>query len=211
MIPKPDPRQSRSGTAVGADVGIPADRIERAAHDLERRTLAPPARTTLGVPRSVVRILPLRRGLDDPEWDRLVADLRTTFEAVGKVTTHGSLRSWSNGNLQAHEEPDGDGWRLRMQTFKGDTAPLALTSGAFALIGMLIFLLSYLDGSAGREMIVSLVFMAVGFGQLAFLRLSLPRWADERASQMEAVAERLQGRLASSATELTQPGDESEP
>ena len=116
----------------------------------------------------------------------------------------------SNGNLQAHVEPDGETWRLRMQTFKGDTAPMAGMGAMFSLMGMLIFLLALLDGSTAREMIVSTVFMLVGFGHLGYLRMSLPRWADERASQMEAVAERLRSRLASPATGPTQPGDESE-
>jgi hypothetical protein len=182
--------------AIAADVGIPAGRIEEAAHALERRAMAPASRKMLGAPRSVARTVPLERGLNDEDWDRLVADLRATFGAVGEVTMHGALRSWSNGNLQAHVEPDGDGWRLRMQTLKGDAAPLALMAGSFSLIALLIFVMAFLDGSAVKELVVSLVFMAAGLGKLGHLRMSLPRWAEERGSQMDAVAGRLQGRLA---------------
>jgi hypothetical protein len=181
--------------AIAADVGIAPTRIADAARALERRATAPAPRMLLGAPRSVARIVPLDRALDDAEWERLVAELRATFGAVGDVTTHGTLRSWSNGNLQAHVEPDGDGWRLRMQTFKGEAGTLASMGGGFALIGVLIFIMALLDGSAAREMLVSLVFMAVGLGQLGYLRLSLPGWADERASQMELIADRVAGLL----------------
>ncbi|MCA1791693.1 MAG: hypothetical protein LC667_18130 [Thioalkalivibrio sp.] len=177
--------------AIASDVGIAPTRIAEAARALERRATTPAPRMLLGAPRSVARMVPLERALDDAEWDRLVADLRTTFGAVGKVTTHGGLRSWSNGNLQAHVEPDGDGWRLRMQTFKGDAGTLASMGGGFALIGVLIFIMALLDGSATREMVVSLVFIAVGLGQMGYLRLSLPGWADERTGQMDAIADRL--------------------
>lgn len=181
--------------AIASAVGIAPTRIAEAARAIERRATTPAPRTLLGAPRSVARIVPLERALDDAEWERLVAELRATFGAVGKVTTHGSLRSWSNGNLQAHIEPEGDGWRLRMQTFKGDAGTLASMGGGFALVGMLVFIMALLGGSAAREMLVSLVFMAVGLGQLGYIRLSLPRWADERASQMELVADRVAGLL----------------
>ncbi|MEX2467293.1 MAG: hypothetical protein WD995_10305 [Gemmatimonadota bacterium] len=44
-------------------------------------------------------------------------------------------------------------------------------------------------------MLVSLAFIAGGLGQLGYLRLFLPRWADERASQMDAVADRIPEQL----------------
>jgi hypothetical protein len=194
--------------SIAADVGIAPARIDEATRALERRGSVPAPSTLLGAPRSVARTVPLQRGLDDEEWERLVADLRATFGAVGEVTTHGALRSWSNGNLQAHVEPDGDGWRLRMQSLKEDAAPLAMMAGAVSLIGLSIFVVALVDGSAAREMVVSLVFMAGGFGKLGYLRVSLPRWADERAAQMESVAERLQHRLAAPALESPRPGAE---
>jgi DNA-3-methyladenine glycosylase II len=37
--------------------------------------------------------------LSDDQWDRLVVDLRETFNAAGIVGREGSLRQWRNGNL----------------------------------------------------------------------------------------------------------------
>jgi hypothetical protein len=181
--------------AIALDVGIAPTRIAEAARALERRATTPAPRTLLGAPRSVARIVPLERALDDAEWERLVAELRSTFGAVGKVTAHGTLRSWSNGNLQAHVEPEGDGWRLRMQTFKEDAAPLAGMGSMFTLMGSLILVLSLVEGADPRRLVVALAFMLGGLGHLGYLRWSLTGWADERASQMELVANRVAGLL----------------
>lgn len=177
--------------AIGADVGIAPSRIADAAGSLERRAAAPPARTFLWAPRSVARIVPLAAPLDDEEWGRLVAELRVTFGAVGKLTTLGALRTWSNGNLQAHVEPDGSGWRLRMQTLKGDTPAQIGLGVTFALVGVLLVFLAAMGGGEDEAPLVALAFLAAGLGQLGYLRLSLPRWAEERAEQMEGIATRL--------------------
>lgn len=176
---------------IGTDVGIAPGRIAEAAHALERRKGAPAPQTVLGTPRSVTRTVPLARALDDEEWERLVADLRATFDAVGDVTTHGSLRTWANGNLQAHVEPHGKGWRLRMQTLKGDAVSLAGMGAVFALVGALLVVVTMIDDFAVRELAVAVAFTAVGLGHLVYLRWSLPRWADERAAQMDAIAARI--------------------
>jgi len=54
--------------------------------------------------------------LTDAEWERLVADLRRTFDAKGKVEVQGRLRSWTNGSLQLHVEPEDSGYTVRMRT-----------------------------------------------------------------------------------------------
>lgn len=177
--------------AIGADVGIDPARIAEATRALERRGSAPAPRTFLGTRRSVARMVPLERPLDDDEWDRLVADLRATFGAVGESTGHGSLRTWRNGNLQAHVEPHGDGWRLRMQTLKGDAPALAGLGATFAGVGALLMVLATIGGVDVRDLVIGLIFTLVGLGQLGFVRLSLPAWASEREAQMDAIAERL--------------------
>jgi hypothetical protein len=177
--------------AIGSDVGIPPDRIAQAARSLEGRASVPAPRTLLGVPRSVHRIVPLERPLDDVEWERLVTELRATFGAVGKVSVHGSLRTWRNGNLQAHVEPDGEGWRLRMQTLKGDAASRVGLGATFAAVGPLLMVLSVVGGVELGDLLIGLIFTAVGLGQIAWVRLALPGWRDERAEQMEQIERRL--------------------
>lgn len=177
--------------AIGSEVGISPERIAQAAEDLDRKALVPAPRTLLGTPRSVARIVPLERPLDDEEWERLVAELRATFGAMGKLSVQGSLRTWRNGNLQAHVEPEGEGWRLRLQTLKGDAGPAAGMGVVFALVGALILVLSMVGGIDTRSAVLALAFMGAGLAQLGYLRITLPRWAEERATQMEALAERI--------------------
>ena len=77
-------------------------------------------------------MLPLARAVTDHEWEQLVAELRATFRAKGRITTHGNLREWSNGNLSAAIEPTETGYRLRLGTLKGD----AIGINAMAATGM---------------------------------------------------------------------------
>ncbi len=175
--------------SIAEEVGIAPERVAEAAHALDRRGQSGRPRTLLGAPRSVRHDVPLPRPPTDDEWQRLLADLRETFEATGVVRSEGALRSWSNGNLQAHVEPHGDGWRLRMQTLKGEAGTVAGMGTIFAVVGTLLTILALLD-VPGRDLGVALAFMTVGFAQLGWLRASLPRWAEEREHQMQEIAER---------------------
>ena len=105
---------------IGGEVGLAPSDVERAAATLDARKLRAPRRTSLGMPIAVGRLVPLPRPLTDHEWDQLVAELRTTFQARGKVSSQGSLREWTNGNLHAMVEPGETGYRLRLGTLKSD-------------------------------------------------------------------------------------------
>ena len=176
---------------IGTEVGIEPGRIAEAARGLASRGPAGTPQTFLGVPRSVSRIVPIDRALDEDEWTRLVVDLRETFDAQGKVRTEGPLRSWSNGNLEVHVEPDGDRYRVRMRTLKGDTFPRVAASAAFIFLSVIFLLeISLGDGNWSR-ILMAIFFGLAGLGQLGHTRAMLPRWADERAAQMEGLAERI--------------------
>src|SRR5690606_32585653 len=108
--------------SIAREVGIDPDVVARAAAALDARPPSAPRRSW-GMPIEVGRIARLQRNLTDDEWDRLVAALRSTFGARGKVHVQGGLREWSNGNLRAAVEPAEDGgYRLRLGTLKGDAA-----------------------------------------------------------------------------------------
>jgi hypothetical protein len=173
---------------IGTQVGIPPERIAEAAQALAARVPSPAPLTFLGAPRSVSRIVRLPRALTDTEWGRLVADLRQTFAAQGRIQAHGALRSWSNGNLQVHVEPDGTGFRLRMQTLRGDTYSRVFVGGTALLMSGVLALENVREGGLVMAAAIGLA----GLGQLVYLRLSLPRWAATRAAQMDAIAERVQ-------------------
>lgn len=176
---------------IGSEVDINPARITDAAQAMASRSLAETTKTFLGTPRSVSRTVPIDRPLDDEEWMRLVVDLRETFDAVGKVTTEGNLRSWNNGNLQVHVEPDGDRYRVRMRTHKGNVVPRMAISAAFIFMSVMLVLDALGEGASFRGLLPALLFGAVGVGALIFTRATLPGWALERAIQMEGLAQRI--------------------
>ena len=172
--------------AIGREAGIPADRIADAAQMLELRGSAQPRRRFLGVPISVGRTVELPRAPTDREWEMLVAELRQTFGARGRVESHGSLRAWTNGNLHAYAEHTASGHRLRLGTHKGNGVPLMLAGlmGAGFTAWMALRLAPGGDvGDLAMMGLMSAVAIVLSFGRL-------PRWAREREQQMEHVAQR---------------------
>lgn len=176
---------------IGSEVGIAPGRIADAAQAMSSRSLVSTTKTFLGTPRSVSRIVTIDRALNDDEWTRLVVDLRETFDAVGKVTTAGNLRTWSNGNLQVHVEPDGDRYRVRMRTHKGNVVPRMAMGTAFILMAVMMLVDALGEGATFRALLPALMFGGVGVGALGYTRAALPGWAHERATQMEGLAERI--------------------
>jgi hypothetical protein len=177
---------------IGRDVGIAPGMIRQAALSLDRAG-QPSGRRFLGLPVGVGHTVDLDRRLSDEEWERLVVDLRETFDARGTVRQDGSLRQWTNGNLQALLEPTPGGQRLRLRTFKGN-APTTIAMGA-VMIGAGLFsivspILSGLPVNSSR-LVASALIMGVGFVGAASSVLRLPAWAKLRRQQMKAIAERL--------------------
>jgi hypothetical protein len=85
--------------SIGREVGLSPDAVARAANALDVRR-ATESRTFLGLPIGVARTVNLNRRLSDDEWERLVVRLREVFDARGTMRSEGSLRQWTNGNLQ---------------------------------------------------------------------------------------------------------------
>lgn len=182
---------------IGREAGIAPERVTQAARSLEQ-TRQPTAPTLLGLPVGVSRTVTLERRLSEAEWERLVVDLRETFDARGAVRTDGSFRQWANGNLQVLVEPDGDGQRIRFRTVKGDSR--ALIIGGLGMMGVAAAttLAAVLTGTMGAtEAFASVGTIGLmGAGMFAFGALRLPGWAKQRRQQMEDVAKRLIGRNA---------------
>jgi hypothetical protein len=182
---------------IGREVGLAPERIAAAASALEQRGKALPRRTHFGMPIAVGRTVDLPRAPTDREWDLLVAELRETFGARGKVGSHGGLREWTNGNLHAYVEPTETGHRLRMGTLKGNA--LAMTRMGLFGMGMGLFtLLAILFTGRVAEGFFAPVFLGT-MGGVAFISaiFGLPRWAREREEQMELIAARAQALLES--------------
>lgn len=177
---------------IGREVGISPESISHAALSLEMAG-KPGSRTFMGLPLGVGRTVELDRPLSDADWERLVADLRETFEASGTVKYDGPFRQWTNGNLQALVEPTPTGHRLRLQTVSGDSR--ALMTGGIAAVGVasataIALAVAGSLGNAGS--IVGVGFMGLmGLGMFAVGALRLPAWARRRRTQIEAVTARL--------------------
>jgi hypothetical protein len=178
--------------AIGREVGISPELVNQAARAIEQGG-QPTARTFLGFPVGVGRTIDLDRKITDEEWARFVVDLRETFGARGTLRQEGSLRQWTNGNLQALLEPTANGDRIRLRTVKGDArglmiGGLGMLGAAFAaLVGVVLP-----AGLSDLGLLSSFGFLAtmgvVMFGAGAF---RLPGWARLRERQMEEVAARV--------------------
>jgi hypothetical protein len=179
---------------IGREAGLAPESIAHAARELDRTHQPAPAARFLGLPLGVARTVHLDRRLTDEEWERLVVELRETFDARGSVRVEGNFRQWTNGNLQVLVEPDGEGQRIRMRTLKGDSraymmAGLGMTGvGIAATVGSLLAggsaLTNALDG-LGPLLVIGAGFFGLGAARL-------PGWARQRRQQMEEIAARLE-------------------
>jgi len=185
--------------AIGAEVGLPPERIARAAAALDVRREATRV-IRLGMPVSVRRTVDLPRAPSDREWEMLVAELRATFNARGRESSRGEVREWSNGNLHAYVEPTEAGHRLRMGTTKGEAEPLN-RFGAFSLVLALVTaILIVMGGRIDEDFVIPVMLALMGSLSLATNAIRLPSWAGERERQMEQIGERAVALLSAGPT-----------
>jgi hypothetical protein len=177
--------------AIGQEVGVPAELVAQAARSLDAEG-PPVTRRFLGLPLGVGRTVELDRWLSEEEWERLVVDLRQTFDARGVVRADGSLRQWTNGNLQVLLEPGARGHRIRMRTYN-EMARVLLTGGAGALAASaVVTAMSAMAGTLTMRSLVGVGFLAtMGAALVAAGALRLSGWARLRLGQMKGIGARL--------------------
>ncbi len=172
---------------VGREVGLRPDRITQAVAAFEGRGESIPRGTTLGLPSSVGRVVPLPRSPSDREWELIIAELRTTFGGKGEVTSQGGLREWSHGKVQAFIEPTETGHRLRLAD--SNAAVVGIVAGGFLLAFALMILVVLLGkDDPGFRLAVPAFFSLLGGGLIAGSALSLPKWAREQEKRMEHIS-----------------------
>lgn len=184
--------------SIGGEAGLSPERIAEAAAAVELRRGAV-RQKNLGMPVSVGRTVDLPRAPTDREWEMIVADLRETFGARGRLGSREDVREWHNGNLHAYLEPTSTGYRLRLGTTKGDGVSLNRMGAVgviMALLWLVVFLVGY--GPAEAPIIGPLVMLAVSAAALGVNALRLPGWALERETQMEQVAARARALIGAS-------------
>jgi len=173
--------------AIGREVGISADAVAQAALSLDVRG-ASSQRTWLGLPIGVARTVDLNRRLGDEEWERLVVQLREVFNARGVTRSDGSLRQWTNGNLQVLLEPTVSGHRLRFGTVHGGAAA-SIRAGVAALCVTAAVAVASAAGGHFAAVVPGVMFTGlIGLGMIANGAFRLPSWARLRGRQMEAIA-----------------------
>lgn len=178
--------------AIAREVGVDPERVEQAALALEVQRGAVPRNRLLGKSISTGLVVDLPRGPTDGEWELLVAELRQTFLAEGRVRSSGSSRRWSNGNLFAAIEPTDHGFRLRLGTRKSNAISFDLVGVALLMMGLLV-LVRLLGGGWNDEALFALLMCGAGAGLLAYNAYRLPRWVEEREGQMNHIAGRALG------------------
>lgn len=175
---------------IGRDVGLPAELVASAAREIDlagRSTERKYAGLTIGVGRTIE----LPRRLTDDEWERVVADLRETFDARGNLRSEGSTRMWQNGNLQVMLEPSATGHRLRMRTVKGDARGFLSGGIGMILAGAIAVAFDALTGTVDPDLLSTMgILSAAGTGMIAAGVLRLPSWSKLRKRQMEDIAAR---------------------
>jgi len=187
---------------IGREVGISPDAIRQAALVVDRGGLAT-ARRLVGLPLGVGRVVYLERALTDDEWDRFVVDLRETFAARGVVRRDGSLRQWTNGNLQVLLEPAAGGYRVRMKTVRQQSRVLMRAGLGFLGAAAVTLAATAVGGSLhGGSVFLAAELFAMGAGMFTAGAIRLPSWARRRRSQMEELA----GRLAAIAGDTAASG-----
>lgn len=173
---------------IGREVGIAPARVADAASALGRPSGSP-------LPLSVSRTVPLPREPTDEEWERLVADLRATFRAAGRVHRHGGLKGWTNGNLHAFVEPAESGYRLRMGSMKESARAFLLAGGAVLALATILLVVRFFMGGLGDAADGLTILALLGLGSAGAGALQLPGWARTRRRQMEEIGQRLRASM----------------
>ncbi len=191
---------------IGREVGIAPEAVAQAARSLDVRRPAA-SRSFLGLPIGVERSVALDRALTDEAWERLVVRLRETFHASGTATSHGSLRQWTNGNLQVLVEPTATGHRLRLATLKR-SARASMTSGlAVAGMGGAVAIASATAGHVAAGLPGVALLLAAGMAIFAGGALPVPGWARRRGRQFEEIIAQLPLPAAPRLGDPARPGD----
>jgi plasmid stabilization system protein ParE len=143
----------------------------------------------MGLPTSVGSVLSLPRELTEREWERLVGELRTTFDTTGEVTSQGSMREWSQGSLHAFVEPTQTGYRLRItDSFAAPLGVATVFGGLFLALGLLVTVVLLAREDAGLKFLVGTFMSAGGGGAMALTALLAPKWARTQEQRMEHIS-----------------------
>jgi hypothetical protein len=183
---------------IGKEAGLSPEAVAQAAASLRSAGTPAPAPTFLRVPIGVARTVALERPLSDEEWGGLVAELRATFNADGRIRSHGSFREWRNSNLRVSAGPAPGGYQVDMRTSKGSARSLMTAGGIMTGISGALLAVGTLTGSMAPGDISDLTpVLTIGVALFGAGVLQVPAWARRRREQFERIAERLRDAIRS--------------
>lgn len=178
---------------VGHEVGLPPERVARAAAALDARPGALQRETSLGAPVRIGRVVELPRAPTEREWHVLVAELRQSRDAAGRMISHGEAREWTDGRLHVFLEPSAAGHQLRFTARRREEMEIVWLGGAAVVLGLVLLVTRALDAATVGpvlELLIPGVLAALGLGSLGGRTLRLRRWAKETELEMARIARR---------------------
>lgn len=177
---------------IGREAGLQPEAVAQAAESLRRAGTRVPAPTFLRVPIGVARTVSLDRPLSDEEWGELVAQLRATFNAGGRVHSSRNFREWRNGNLRVSAAPVAGGYQVDMRTSKGSARSLMTAGGIMTGISGALLAVGAVTGSMAPGDYGSITpLLTVGASLFGAGVLQVRPWARRRREQFDRIAERL--------------------
>ena len=180
---------------IGQEAGLSPEAVAQAAASIRGAGTPVPAPTFLRITIGVARTVTLERPLTEEEWAMLVTELRTTFNASGRVHSDGTFREWRNSNLRIQAGPAPDGYQVVMRTYRGSARSLMTAGGVMAGIGAV----GLVAGAVVPGMAVGdvLSMATIGAGLFGVGLLQIPAWARRRREQFARLAERLKSAIRS--------------
>ena len=174
---------------IGEEAGIEPTRVAQAAAMLDARGKPAPIKRSFGLPIGVSRVVDLPRAPTDREWEQLISEFRTTFGSLGRATSSGGLRQWTQGELHISVEPTEHGEQLRLTTRNGLgdlLSAVGVVTGGMSVLSSAVVAAS---GDPKKALLVLGMFGGMSLAAFGSNLLRLPRWARTRQQQMEALAE----------------------
>lgn len=188
---------------IGREAGLQPETVAEAAESIRRAgtpahtSVTAPAPTFLRVPIGVARTVALERPLSEEEWGELVAQLRATFNAGGRINSYGNFHEWRNGNLRVSAGPVSGGYQVDMRTSKGSARSLMTAGGIMTGFSAALMAVSTLTVGAPGDVPDLAPMITIGAALFGAGVLQVPAWARRRREQFDRIAERLRDAIRS--------------
>ncbi|MEL6770262.1 MAG: hypothetical protein AAFP18_04280 [Bacteroidota bacterium] len=188
---------------VAAAAGIDPEHVRAAALEVERGT-APTAAPTLleraaGAPTRIHLERTTSGHLDDALWQKLVVELRRTFDTPGIPDQLGAIREWrSNPNVQDQatfqaEEVDGVVHLTLRRSWVTKASGPAASAAFFTGFSLFLLLIGVLGDKADKIMPLVGALMAVSVLAAVATRVFYPRWTRAQTERFTGLMDRLDG------------------